>query len=217
MKKILCVGYRQWAIDIYKNLRDEFRKFTFVVITTESEFDSFDLSSFSPDVILFYGWSSIISEKIIQEFDCWMLHPSALPKYRGGSPIQNQIIDGVISSSVTIFRMTSKVDSGDILASSHLDLTGSLSSIFSRISSIGFEKTKEILLKQPIPIRQDESEATYCKRRTPEQSEITLDEIMNKDSIYLYNKIRMLADPYPNAFIKTRDGRKLLIKSAEID
>ena len=33
---------------------------------------------------------------------------------------------------------------------------------------------------------------------------------------YLYNKIRMLANPYPNAFIRTADGKKLMITSAHI-
>ena len=54
------------------------------------------------------------------------------------------------------------------------------------------------------------------KRRKPSQSEITLDEIKTKKANYLYNKIRMLQDPYPNAFIKTIDGKKLTIQKASI-
>jgi tRNA(Ile)-lysidine synthase TilS/MesJ len=38
-----------------------------------------------------------------------------------------------------------------------------------------------------------------------------------KDSTYLYNKIRMLEYPYPNAYIKTIDGKKILIKLAELN
>ena len=47
-------------------------------------------------------------------------------------------------------------------------------------------------------------------------SEITVEEISTKSGEYLYNKIRMLQDPYPNAFIKTSDGKKLKIKLAEL-
>jgi len=50
------------------------------------------------------------------------------------------------------------------------------------------------------------------KRRKPEQSEITLKELKEKKASYLFNKIRMLGNPYPNAFIKTKDGKKLIIK-----
>ena len=44
-----------------------------------------------------------------------MLHPSSLPQYRGGSPIQNQIIDGIKESEVCIFKMEKEIDSGQII------------------------------------------------------------------------------------------------------
>jgi methionyl-tRNA formyltransferase len=217
MKKVLCVGYRDWAIEIYEKLRGDLEGFTFAIVKSQSELDEFDLLDFRPDIILFYGWSSIIPNEIIDKYKCLMLHPSALPKFRGGSPIQNQIINGVLISKVTIFRMTSELDAGDILASGELDLTGSLYEIFKRIVNIGLKTTKEVLLNNPKGLPQIHNQASYFKRRTPEQSEITIDEILNNDSIYLYNKVRMLADPYPNAFIRTKDGKKLLIKNVEIE
>ena len=88
--------------------------------------------------------------------------------------------------------------------------------IFNDIIIIGFDLTKEILSKKIIPTPQDNSLATYYKRRTPDQSEITKYEINNSTAEYLYNKIRMLEDPYPNAFIRTSDGKKLIIKTAEL-
>ena len=93
MKRVLCVGYRDWAIEIYEKLSTDLSGVTFVIIKSESEFDDFDLFEFCPDIILFYGWSSIIPNEIIDKYKCLMLHPSALPKFRGGSPIQNQIIN----------------------------------------------------------------------------------------------------------------------------
>ena len=41
--------------------------------------------------------------------------------------------------------------------------------------------------------------------------------LLSQDSQYLYNKIRMLGDPYPYAYIKTVDGKKLLIKDVSIE
>ena len=52
-----------------------------------------------------------------------MLHPSDLPKFRGGSPIQNQIINGVKKTKISIFRINSEIDAGDIVAKAPLDLT----------------------------------------------------------------------------------------------
>ena len=47
-------------------------------------------------------------------------------------------------------------------------------------------------------------------------SEITIEELENCTVKELYNKIRCLADPYPNAFIKTKDG-KLYITGAKYE
>ena len=66
-------------------------------------------------------------------------------------------------------------------------------------------------------VPQDSSRATIFSRRQQEDSEITLKEIEGESAQYLYDKIRMLEDPYPNAFIKCSDGRKLFLKYAELE
>ena len=70
---------------------------------------------FKPDYLLFYGWSNMVSDKLINTKKCIMLHPSKLPLFRGGSPIQNQIIRGVNRSAVTLFRMNKNIDQGNII------------------------------------------------------------------------------------------------------
>jgi len=47
-------------------------------------------------------------------------------------------------------------------------------------------------------------------------SEITLDDFSKLTSVGLYNKIRALGDPYPNAFFRTVDGKRILFKDVEI-
>ena len=65
-------------------------------------------------------------------------------------------------------------------------------------------------------VKQIEEDATYFNRRIEEQSEITFDELKGKSAKYIYNKIRMLQDPYPNPYIKTIDGKKIYIKESYI-
>ena len=55
----------------------------------------------------------------------------SLPKYRGGTPLQNQIINDDLDSAVTIFKMTSVMDAGPICSQEYLSLRGDLSVIFS--------------------------------------------------------------------------------------
>jgi len=214
-KRILCFGYRKWALRIYQALQDS-SKFKIHISQNKDEVNSEFIAQFQPDFVLFYGWSWFIQKSIIDKFKCVMLHPSPLPKYRGGSPIQNQIINNEVDSAVTLFLMDHGLDSGGIISQQYLSLKGSLKDIFQRIEMIGYESTMDFLKNGYTLREQKVDEATYCKRRNPEESEITLEELKNADPEYIYNKIRMLADPYPNAYVKLRDGSKLYIKEVDM-
>jgi methionyl-tRNA formyltransferase len=213
--RIACVGYRSWALKIYDRLAEN-TDHAYLIFRSRAQYREDVLRDFRPDFVLFYGWSWYVSEKILQDYKCLMLHPSPLPRYRGGSPIQNQIIAGEKKSSVSIFLMNSEIDAGDIVAQEDLSFEGRLSDIFNRIEDAGARLTRSIFDSGLNPVPQDHGKATYCKRRKPEDSEITIDEMKNSTAEYLFNKIRMLADPYPNAFIRTKDGKRLLVKEAEI-
>ncbi len=214
--KILCVGYRDWALAIY----DQLVKCTnhdIHIVRSKEEFDKETVFNISPEIILFYGWSWIVSDKIINCYKCVMLHPSPLPKYRGGSPIQNQILAGEMDSAVTLFLMTNGMDARNIIGQEPLSLEGSIPDIFKRMEIIGLRLTIAFLSGNYKEVPQDENEATYCKRRKSTDSEITINELLNKDSKYLYNKIRMLTGPYPRAFIRTIDNLRLEIIEASIE
>jgi len=212
--KILCVGYREWSLKIYKNIkRRKTHKFYYHLELKGLEKK---IKKIRPNIILFYGWSWKIKRAIYSNFKCFMLHPSKLPKFRGGSPIQNQIIRGVEKSAVTIFKINEIIDGGDIYFQKQLLLNGTLESIFDRIIKIGIIGTNKILYqKNLIKKPQNHQIATFYKRRKPKDSEISGDELKKKSKKYIINKIRMLVDPYPNAFIKY-NGKKIIIKKIDI-
>jgi methionyl-tRNA formyltransferase len=214
--RVAAIGYRDWALRIYDQLATS-TDHQYVIIRSKSQYDESVLRDFKPDLILFYGWSWKISSDLLSDFPCIMLHPSPLPKYRGGSPLQNQLIRGETESAVTLFRMDEGLDTGPILAQAPLSLSGNLSDIFERITVIGTELTFGLLANGLDPSPQNHNEATFFPRRQPAESEITLAELQEKPASYLHNKIRMLQDPYPNAFIKTADGKKLIITQATIE
>lgn len=139
-----------------------------------------------------------------------MLHPSKLPKFAGGSPIQNQIIRNVNNSAITIFRMNNIIDGGNIIFQKKFTLKGSLDDIFERIIKVGTQLTFDLIKKRYVEKRITVNKK--YKRLKPTNSQITINEIKNSNGIYLYNKIRMLQDPYPNPYIKTKDNKKLIIK-----
>lgn len=209
--KILYYGYRDWAIDIFSKIESDNK-----YLITNDDYDIID--NIKPDLIFFIGWSSLIPEDIVCKYKCICLHPSPLPKYRGGSPIQNQIINGEEKGAVSLFIMDKGLDTGDIIFQEEISLLGDLNVIFDDIKKSGQRGINFIIKNHKIiddfRIKQHDEESSFYKRRNPCESEITIDEIINNDAIYLYNKIRSLNDPYPNAFIKCKDGQKLyLLKS----
>jgi methionyl-tRNA formyltransferase len=214
--RVACVGYRDWALNIYDRLAKN-TNHIFLIFRSKAQFQVDALHDLKPDLVLFYGWSWMVPVDLLERYTCLMLHPSPLPRYRGGSPIQNQIIAGETSSKVSLFVMTDELDAGDLVGQQDLSLNGKLEDIFKRIEDSGFELTRQILEHGMQRVPQDDSAATYCKRRTPSESEITLDELASQPAEYLNNKIRMLADPYPNAYILTADGKKLVITAAHIE
>jgi methionyl-tRNA formyltransferase len=214
MIKIVCIGYRSWAISIYSELKKN--KNYKVLILKKKKIDLKKINKFNPEYILFYGWSWLVPKTLINAYKCIMLHPSKLPKFKGGSPLQNQIIRNIKKSHLTLFRMNEKIDSGNIIASKKISLLGNIQEIFDRMTKIGILLTKKMLEKKYKDKKQIKSNHKIYKRLLPKDSEITIKDLQNKNSNYLYNKIRMLSDPYPNVFIKLKDGKRLIIKEAKL-
>ncbi len=213
---IVGLGYRDWALNIYVKLQ-KLTSHKVIIIRAESDFDYSVLHMLKPDFVLLYGWSWKIPSEVVSTHTCLMLHPSHLPKYRGGSPIQNQILNGILDSKVSIFRATNEIDAGPILAQRPLSLRGDINEIFGRIERYGLQATFDILKGEYKTSNQRKEDASYYKRRNPSQSEITFEELREASAVDIYNKVRCLQDPYPNAFIKMSDGSKLYLKSVSID
>lgn len=207
--KLIGISYRKWAIEIYKNISKKKK----IKIFQTKRIPIKQIKKINPDYIFFYGWSWKVSKNITKKYKCIMLHPSKLPNFAGGSPLQNQIIRNINSSAITLFKMNDIIDGGNIIYQKKLSLNGSLNEIFDRIIKVGTQLTFNLLKK-----KYTEKKVIIKKRykRLTNNSEITIKEIKNSTGVYLYNKIRMLQDPYPNPYIKTKDNKKLIIKKVTL-
>lgn len=177
------------------------------------------------EIALFLGWSWIVPPEIYEAIPCVCLHPSRLPDYAGGSPLQHQIIDGVRDSAITLFKMTEGIDAGPIYAQRGLSLEGSLDDIFARIVRDATPMLVDVIdsiahgaaAAYPQHVPQGEHFAAR-RRRTPEQSEIVRAMFQTESAAGLHNFVRALAHPeYPNAFVTCGDGRRLYITGTHLD
>jgi len=126
-----------------------------------------------------------------------------LPYGRGGSPLQNLIIQGFEETVLTALRMEKSVDTGSIYYKKTLSLDGTAHDIYKRVGKLCWDMISNFIKENPSPVAQ-EGAITNFKRRTPEQSQIP--EGLSLEDVYNY--IRMLDAPgYPKAFLEMNDYR----------
>lgn len=218
MINVIFCGYRAWALDVFSYFTFNKSINILKIVKSQEEFltNANEFSDQKIDIIIFLGWSWIIPKEIIEKYLCLGIHPSDLPNYRGGSPIQNQIINGIYKTKVTLMTLSgSKIDTGDIWLKEDLDLTGStINEIFEHITKSSIKLLENFFFQYPniFPKIQDLSKGTYYKRRKPEESKISIEDFKTKSLEEIYNFIRCLTDPYPNAFIEDSQGNKLFFK-----
>jgi len=209
MNYVFC-AYRDYSLEIYKKIKTRYKNF--VLITDPKQLTLKKIQKINPKYIFFPDWSWIVPNEIINNYDCICFHESNLPKFRGGSPIQNQIIRGVKKTKTTAFLMTEDLDKGDILLQKNLSLEGTLNDIFSQMIKNDYEMIVKIL-QGKFKKRKQSGKPTYFKRRKPKDSEL---KNLNHSKKYIFDFIRMLSDPYPNAFLKI-GNKKIIFKTAYLD
>ena len=68
--------------------------------------------------MLFIGWYYIVPKSLrsLAKYGAWGIHASLLPKYAGGAPLSWAIINGEKKTGVTLFKLESGIDNGDIFS-----------------------------------------------------------------------------------------------------
>jgi len=206
VRHAIC-AYRPWNYDAYA-----FKQNCDMQLFSDKDTLLADLEEFDPVWVFFLDWSWIVPKEILNKYKCVCFHEADLPNFRGGSPIQNQIIHGRTKTKLTAFLMDDGVDTGDILLQEDLSLEGHISDIMERVVKITPKMIDKILKGDYKRIKQ--GDGTVFSRRKPEESQLYTEDF-SKTLEYLYNFIRMLEEPYPNSFYYVGE-RKFTFKSAEM-
>lgn len=172
--------------------------FTNMLVISDKEFLTYKtLKEYNPNYVFFIHWSWYIPKEIYDNFHCILFHCANLPQGRGGSPIQNQILDGIINTKICAIKVVKDVDAGSIYLTEYICLHGTLDEIFIRISNIIFEKMIPKIINETLAAIDQYGEPTIYKRRT--DNEIKKSFRLKK----IYDFIRMLdGEDYPKAYIQ---------------
>jgi methionyl-tRNA formyltransferase len=178
-----------------------------------------ELAEFGAEAGILVAYGKIVPEQVINIFPKGIIniHPSLLPKYRGPTPVEQAILDGVNETGVSIMSLEKRMDAGPVFAQAKVPLNGSESKqeLAEKLLSAGgrllIENLPAILDGTLIPGPQNEDEATYCNLLHKEDGQL---DPAKDDSITLERKIRAF-----QGFPKPRldaNGHKIIVIEANV-
>lgn len=157
-----------------------------------------------PDVLFSFYYRNMLGDDILSlaPKGGFNLHGSLLPQYRGRAPLNWVLVNGETETGVTLHRMVSRADAGAIVAQQTVaigadDVALTLHRKLCAAASELLNQALPAIREDKIQDRaQDESQATYVGRRTPEDGRLDWD----KPALTLHNLVRAVSDPWPGAF-----------------
>ncbi len=134
------------------------------------------------DVVVVVAYGKILPQWLLDlpRLGAINIHASLLPQYRGASPIAASILNGDSQTGVSYIIMDSKMDEGDVIFQSKLDInnqetTVSLANKLSLKASQEINTVLQLYAESKLkPVPQDHSLATYCHMLTKQDGRIDL-------------------------------------------
>ncbi|PTE68547.1 methionyl-tRNA formyltransferase [Staphylococcus devriesei] len=177
-----------------------------------------ELLTLEPDLIITAAFGQLLPEKLLTlpKLGAINVHASLLPKYRGGAPIHQAIIDGEKETGVTIMYMVKKLDAGNIISQKSIAIeeNDNVGSMHDKLSFLGADLLKETLpsilegTNESIP--QDNAQATFASNISREDERID----WTKSAQEIHDHIRGLS-PWPVAYT-TMDETNLKLYASHI-
>ncbi|PPI86514.1 methionyl-tRNA formyltransferase [Candidatus Pantoea edessiphila] len=134
----------------------------------------------NPDVMIVVSYGLLIPNNILKipRLGCINVHASLLPRWRGAAPIQRAILAGDKKTGITIIKMNSKLDSGDILYQIDCNISSRDTSltIYAKLATLGSQAVVHILYKLSCGSvyykEQDNKLACYAKKINKKEAQL---------------------------------------------
>jgi methionyl-tRNA formyltransferase len=161
------------------------------------------LKAWRPELLVVAAYGQILKKEIL-EAAAWggiNVHASLLPKYRGAAPIAWAIYHGESRTGVTIIRMTTGLDAGDMLAQDALDILPdeTAGELEARLAPVGASLAVHMVRRiaaGPVPgEKQDPTKVTKAPKLKKEDGLID----WSKSAEQVCRQIRAM-QPWPTAY-----------------
>jgi methionyl-tRNA formyltransferase len=204
---------RKFAVDIYlskKNLNKSVlnylkqKKIRFKILNKLSDKFISIIKKKKYFLLISAGFPLIFQNELIKSSknSTINLHAGPLPSYRGGSPLNWQIINGEKKIEINIIKMVQKVDAGPVYAYRKfklhkLDTIKTVHEKVNKLFPIMVEETIKKIIKKKKPKKQPNRNIKIYKQRNDNDGKINWSK---KNANEVYDFVRALGKPYPGAF-----------------
>ena len=172
------------------------------------------------DLNLLCGFPYILEEKLFNKpkYGTLNLHAGPLPQYRGGSPLNWQIINAEKKIGLSVIKVNKKIDGGPLVSKYFFKLKKNYD--IKKVHEISneifpgllYKSIKKIITKKPF-LKTNNKKSMYFPQRTENDGQI---DWKNKNSKKIYDFVRALSKPYPGAFTLNKYGKKIYIYKCSI-
>lgn len=144
------------------------------------------------------------------------IHPSALPRYRGPSPIQATLLNGDVQTAITLMQVDAEMDHGPIIAQKALDVPKDVyfmdfrTYLAEHAAAFLTQTLPRYLSGEITPIEQNHHDATFCSMITKDDAQIN----WANSAVSIYNTIRAYSE-WPVAWTHA-DGKRYKIHRARV-
>jgi methionyl-tRNA formyltransferase len=164
------------------------------------------LKEWQPELLVVAAYGQILSKEVLEAAAPWggiNVHGSLLPKYRGAAPVAWAIYHGEMRTGVTIIRMTTGLDAGDMLAQAWIvigehETAGELEA---RLAPLGAQLALTVIDQFATAARgvhgcaQDKAQVTKAPKLKKEDGLIN----WSRSATEVCNQIRAM-QPWPTAY-----------------
>jgi methionyl-tRNA formyltransferase len=159
-----------------------------------------------PDVVLVCAFGALITEPLLSRWEMLNVHPSLLARWRGAAPIERAIMAGDEVTGVSIMRVGEGLDDGPVCAQATepIEAGDTYGTLAARLEELGAELLVRTLDERPPCTPQDEADATYAHKISPQDREL----MPARTAVELERVVRALT-PHIGAYITLSDATSL--------
>ena len=199
--------------NLTKFLKKKKIKFKYIQKESLSKLIKQDIYFKGTELNLLCGFPYILEKNVVSlpRFGTLNLHGGKLPEFRGGSPINWQIIKGKKKIGLSVIKIKKGIDTGDIASERAFPLNKNqtikrahqkANKIFPRML---YESIIKIIKKKKL--KKQNGKAKYYKQRSDKDGQVSWKKM---NSTEVVNFVRAISFPYPGAYT-FYEGKKIRI------